>query len=137
MQVAQPGGLSPQGPQPHASPREVYLLQRKQSKVGDGLGKTTGWIHRASLQMKKVKMLSGVSYHKIDDAGLHVVIKDEAQVLPVDNVIICAGQDPLRELQQPLLDAGKAVHLIGGADVAAELDAKRAIRQGSELAASL
>lgn len=137
MQVAQPGGLSPQGPQPHASPREVYLLQRKQSKVGDGLGKTTGWIHRASLQMKKVKMLSGVSYQKIDDAGLHVIIKDEAQVLPVDNVIICAGQDPLRELQQPLQDAGKTVHLIGGADVAAELDAKRAIRQGSELAASL
>ena len=70
MSVEQPGGLSPQGPQPHASPREVYLLQRKQSKVGDGLGKTTGWIHRASLQMKKVKMLSGVSYQKIDDAGL-------------------------------------------------------------------
>jgi 2,4-dienoyl-CoA reductase (NADPH2) len=137
MNVAEPGGLSPQGPQPHASPREVYLLQRKQSKVGDGLGKTTGWIHRASLQMKKVKMLSGVSYQKIDDAGLHVIIKDEPQVLAVDNVIICAGQDPLRELQQPLLDAGKRVYLIGGADVAAELDAKRAIRQGSELAASL
>lgn len=137
MQVAEPGGLSPQGPQPHASPRTVYLLQRKASKVGDGLGKTTGWIHRASLQMKKVQMLSGVSYHKIDDAGLHISIKDELQVLPVDNVIICAGQDPLRELQQPLQAAGKTVHLIGGADVAAELDAKRAIRQGTELAASL
>uniref|UniRef100_A0A8W7PDE2 FAD/NAD(P)-binding domain-containing protein n=1 Tax=Anopheles coluzzii TaxID=1518534 RepID=A0A8W7PDE2_ANOCL len=137
MSVEQSGGLSPQGPQPHASPRQVYLLQRKQSKVGDGLGKTTGWIHRASLQMKKVKMLSGVSYHKIDDAGLHVSIKDELQVLPVDNVIICAGQDPLRELQQPLLDAGKTVHLIGGADVAAELDAKRAINQGATLAAAI
>ncbi len=137
MAVEHPGGLSPQGPQPHASPREVWLLQRKASKVGDGLGKTTGWIHRASLQMKKVKMVSGVSYERIDDAGLHVVIKGEPQVLPVDNVILCAGQEPLRELQQPLLDAGKAVHLIGGADVAAELDAKRAINQGATLAASL
>lgn len=131
------GGLSPQGPQPHKSPREVYLLQRKTSKVGEGLGKTTGWIHRASLQMKRVQMLSGVSYDKIDDAGLHITVKGESQVLPVDNVVICAGQDPLRELLQPLQDAGKPVHLIGGADVAAELDAKRAIDQGSRLAAAI
>ncbi|OHX16466.1 NADPH-dependent 2,4-dienoyl-CoA reductase [Chromobacterium amazonense] len=131
------GGLAPQGPQPHQSPREVYLLQRKTSKVGEGLGKTTGWIHRASLQMKRVKMLSGVSYDKIDDAGLHITVKGESQVLPVDNVVICAGQDPLRELLQPLQDAGKTVHLIGGADVAAELDAKRAIDQGSRLAAAI
>ncbi|AXE35371.1 NADPH-dependent 2,4-dienoyl-CoA reductase [Chromobacterium phragmitis] len=131
------GGLAPQGPQPHKSPREVYLLQRKTSKVGEGLGKTTGWIHRASLQMKRVQMWSGVSYDKIDDAGLHITVKGEQQVLPVDNVVICAGQDPLRELQQPLLDAGKTVHLIGGADVAAELDAKRAIDQGSRLAAAI
>ncbi|MDC7689526.1 NADPH-dependent 2,4-dienoyl-CoA reductase [Vogesella indigofera] len=137
MQLAHAGGLAPQGPQPHPSPREIYLLQRKSSKVGDGLGKTTGWIHRASLQMKKVQMIAGVSYDKIDDAGLHVTIKGEAQLLAVDNVIVCAGQDPLRELQQPLLAAGKAVHLIGGADVAAELDAKRAIDQGARLAASI
>jgi 2,4-dienoyl-CoA reductase (NADPH2) len=87
--------------------------------------------------MKKVQMIAGVSYDKIDDAGLHVTIKGEAQVLAVDNVIVCAGQDPLRELQQPLIDAGKMVHLIGGADVAAELDAKRAIDQGARLAASI
>ncbi len=137
MQLAHAGGLAPQGPQPHPSPREIYLLQRKSSKVGDGLGKTTGWIHRASLQMKKVQMIAGVSYDRIDDAGLHVTIKGEAQVLAVDNIIVCAGQDPLRELQQPLLAAGKTVHLIGGADVAAELDAKRAIDQGARLAASI
>ena len=137
MEVATPGGLAANGPQPHPSPREVYLLQRKSSKVGEGLGKTTGWIHRASLQMKNVTMIPGVSYDKIDDAGLHVTIKGEPQVLAVDHVIICAGQDPLRELQQPLLDAGKPVHLIGGADVAAELDAKRAIDQGARLAASI
>ncbi|UJB33089.1 NADPH-dependent 2,4-dienoyl-CoA reductase [Chromobacterium sp. Beijing] len=137
MAVEHPGGLSPQGPQPHPSPREVYLLQRKTSKVGESLGKTTGWIHRASLQMKRVRMLSGVSYDKIDDAGLHITVKGEAQLLPVDNVIICAGQDPLRELQAPLQAAGKSVHLIGGADVAAELDAKRAIDQGSRLAARI
>ncbi|MFK7088205.1 NADPH-dependent 2,4-dienoyl-CoA reductase [Chromobacterium violaceum] len=131
------GGLAPQGPQPHPSPREVYLLQRKTSKVGEGLGKTTGWIHRESLKMKRVKMLSGVSYDLIDDAGLHITVKGERQVLPVDNVVICAGQDPLRELQRPLEAAGKPVHLIGGADVAAELDAKRAIDQGSRLAAAI
>ncbi|WP_225546825.1 NADPH-dependent 2,4-dienoyl-CoA reductase [Chromobacterium violaceum] len=131
------GGLAPQGPQPHPSPREVYLLQRKTSKVGEGLGKTTGWIHRESLKMKRVKMLSGVSYDLIDDAGLHITVKGERQVLPVDNVVICAGQDPLRELQVPLEAAGKPVHLIGGADVAAELDAKRAIDQGSRLAAAI
>lgn len=131
------GGLAPQGPQPHPSPREVYLLQRKTSKVGEGLGKTTGWIHRESLKMKRVKMLSGVSYDLIDDAGLHITVKGEPQLLPVDTVVICAGQDPLRELQAPLQAAGKPVHLIGGADVAAELDAKRAIDQGSRLAAAI
>ncbi|WP_047238598.1 NADPH-dependent 2,4-dienoyl-CoA reductase [Chromobacterium subtsugae] len=131
------GGLAPQGAQPHPSPREVYLLQRKTSKIGETLGKTTGWIHRESLKMKRVKMVSGVSYDKIDDAGLHITVKGEQQLLPVDTVVICAGQDPLRELQQPLLDAGKPVHLIGGADVAAELDAKRAIDQGSRLAAAI
>lgn len=133
--LTQKGGLAPQGAQPHASPRQVWLLQRKASKVGDGLGKTTGWIHRQSLKMKQVEMLSSVTYEKIDDAGLHIRIKDKAQVLPVDNVIICAGQEPLRELEEALKAKGKTVHLIGGADVAAELDAKRAINQGSRLAA--
>ncbi len=137
MNVATAGGLAASGPQPHPSPRQVYLLQRKSSKVGEGLGKTTGWIHRASLQMKNVTMIPGVTYDKIDDAGLHVTIKGEPQVLAVDNVVICAGQDPLRELQQPLLAGGKPVHLIGGADVAAELDAKRAIDQGARLAACI
>ncbi|MFC3532573.1 FAD-dependent oxidoreductase [Vogesella facilis] len=137
MDIATAGGLAASGPQPQPSPRQVYLLQRKSSKVGEGLGKTTGWIHRTSLQLKHVKMLPGVSYDRIDDAGLHITVKGEPQLLEVDHIILCAGQDPLRELQQPLLAAGKPVHLIGGADVAAELDAKRAIDQGSRLAAAI
>ncbi|MBV8657002.1 MAG: NADPH-dependent 2,4-dienoyl-CoA reductase [Burkholderiales bacterium] len=135
--LTEKGGLSPEGAKPHASPRKVWLLQRKTSKVGDGLGKTTGWIHRQSLKMKAVEMVSGVSYDKIDDAGLHVTVKGKSEVLPVDNVIICAGQEPLRELLADLQATGKPVHLIGGADVAAELDAKRAIDQGSRLAAKI
>ncbi|UYP31912.1 NADPH-dependent 2,4-dienoyl-CoA reductase [Pseudomonas sp. Z8(2022)] len=132
------GGVAGVQPQPHPAAREVFLLQRKKSKVGDGLGKTTGWIHRTSLKNKKVQMLNSVEYLKIDDAGLHIRVADgQPQVLPVDTVIVCAGQDPLRELQQGLESAGQRVHLIGGADVAAELDAKRAINQGSRLAAEL
>ncbi len=119
------------------SERKVFLLQRKTSKVGAGLGKTTGWIHRSSLKKKGVEMLSGVSYNKVDDAGLWISIDGKERCLAVDNVIICAGQEPERSLHQQLLDAGQQVHLIGGADVAAELDAKRAIRQGAELAARL
>ncbi|WP_027823940.1 NADPH-dependent 2,4-dienoyl-CoA reductase [Laribacter hongkongensis] len=137
MTLSQRGGLSPRGPAPEPSPREVFLLQRKSSKVGDGLGKTTGWIHRASLAMRGVKMLNGVSYERIDDAGLHVTIKGEAQVLAVDNVIVCAGQEPQRELEAPLAALGVPVHRIGGADVAAELDAKRAIQQGTTLGLTL
>jgi len=129
------GGL--RAPEVEASPRKVHLLQRKTSKVGDGLGKTTGWIHRTGLKAKRVNMQSGVSYDRIDDAGLHVTVEGQQHVLPVDNVIVCAGQEPLRELQQGLLDAGCKVHLIGGADVAAELDAKRAINQGTRLAAAI
>ena len=122
----------------HPAAREVYLLQRKKTKVGDGLGKTTGWIHRTSLKNKQVQMLNAVEYLKIDDDGLHIRVADgEPQVLPVDTVIICAGQEPLRDLYDGLLAAGQKVHLIGGADVAAELDAKRAINQGSRLAAEL
>jgi len=129
------GGI--RAPEVEASPRKVHLLQRKTSKVGDGLGKTTGWIHRTGLKAKRVNMQSGVSYDRIDDAGLHVTVEGQQHVLPVDNVIVCAGQEPLRELQQGLLDAGCKVHLIGGADVAAELDAKRAINQGTRLAAAI
>jgi 2,4-dienoyl-CoA reductase (NADPH2) len=114
-----------------APARQVFLLQRKTSKVGDGLGKTTGWIHRTGLKNRGVHMIAGVTYRRIDDAGLHITVDGQEQVLPVDNVIICAGQEPNRALQQGLLDAGKTVHLIGGADVAAELDAKRAINQGA------
>ncbi|UXH41460.1 NADPH-dependent 2,4-dienoyl-CoA reductase [Pseudomonas promysalinigenes] len=132
------GGVAGIKPEPHAPARQVYLLQRKQSKVGDGLGKTTGWIHRTGLKNKHVQMLNSVEYLKIDDDGLHIRIGEgQPQVLPVDNVVICAGQEPLRELQDGLLAAGQSVHLIGGADVAAELDAKRAINQGSRLAAEL
>lgn len=117
--------------------REVYLLQRKKSKVGKNLGKTTGWIHRSSLKNRQVIMMSGCSYERIDDEGFHIMVNDEPKRLDVDTVIICAGQDPLRELQEGLEAVGESVHLIGGADVAAELDAKRAINQGARLAASL
>ena len=125
-------GMSQQLPQ---SPREVFLLQRKKSKVGQNLGKTTGWIHRATLKHKNVAMLNKVEYQKVDDEGLHILQDGEAKVLPVDTVIVCAGQEPLRELQAEIEAAGVNVHLIGGADEAGELDAKRAIDQGSRLAA--
>ena len=132
------GGVAGITPEPHAPARQVFLLQRKASKVGDGLGKTTGWIHRTGLKNKQVQMLNSVEYLRIDDAGLHVRIGEgEEKLLPVDNIVVCAGQDPLRELHDGLVDAGQSVHLIGGADVAAELDAKRAIDQGSRLAAGL
>ena len=129
------GGL--QAAHIEAVPRKVFLLQRKTSKVGDGLGKTTGWIHRTGLKNRGVEMIAGVTYLKVDDAGLHITVGDKELVLPVDNVILCAGQDPNRDLQAELQAAGVTVHLIGGADKAAELDAKRAIKQGTELALSL
>jgi 2,4-dienoyl-CoA reductase (NADPH2) len=124
---------------PHieSSTRQVYLLQRKASKVGDGLGKTTGWIHRTGLKNRRVDMIAGIIYRKIDDAGLHISVGNNDMVLPVDNVIVCAGQDPLRELQAGLVAAGCSTHLIGGAFQALELDAKHAIRQGAELAAAI
>ncbi len=118
-------------------PRHIHLLQRKSSKVGEGLGKTTGWIHRTGLKNRGVHMLAGVTYRKIDDAGLHITVDGQDRLLEVDNVIVCAGQDPNRELQAVLQAQGVAVHLIGGADKAAELDAKRAIKQGTELALRL
>lgn len=135
--LAHRGGLSPEGSKAHPSPREIFLLQRKTSKVGEGLGKTTGWIHRTSLAMRGVKMLNSVNYESIDDEGLHIIRAEQASCLPVDTIIICAGQEPRRELHQPLLDMGKIVHLIGGADVAAELDARRAIDQGTRLALAI
>ncbi|MBX9426995.1 MULTISPECIES: NADPH-dependent 2,4-dienoyl-CoA reductase [Streptomyces] len=129
------GGL--RAPERAAPPRQVHLLQRKETKVGAGLGKTTGWIHRTELKHRGVAMVAGVSYDRIDDEGLHVTIGGEAQLLPVDTVVLCAGQEPRRDLYEELVAAGRVAHLIGGADVAAELDAKRAIDQGTRLAATL
>ncbi len=117
------------------SPREIFMLKRSKGKFGGGLGKTTGWIHRSSLKNKKVQFINQVQYTKIDDEGLHYVHNEVQQVLEVDNVIICAGQLPLKELLEPLEATGIKVHVVGGADVAAELDAKRAIDQASRLAA--
>ena len=131
-----PGGVSDFNPK-HSAARELYLLQRKSTKVGKHLGKSTGWIHRRALAMRDVTMLNGCDYEKIDDEGLHITVNGSQQILEVDHIIVCAGQESLRELQQPLLAQGTAVHLIGGADKAAELDAKRAIDQGTRLAASL
>ncbi|TDG06686.1 NADPH-dependent 2,4-dienoyl-CoA reductase [Paraburkholderia guartelaensis] len=116
--------------------RSVHLLQRKRSKVGENLGKTTGWIHRTALKARGVGMSSSVEYQRIDDEGLHVSIDGVPQTLAVDNVVVCAGQEPLRELADQLLAAGRKVHVIGGAAEAAELDAKRAIHEGTTLAAS-
>lgn len=130
------GGVTNFNPK-HESAREVTLLQRKSTKIGKNLGKSTGWIHRRALNMRGVQMLGGCSYEKIDDDGLHIRIDEKSQVLDVDHVIICAGQEPFRELLEPLEQAGVSVHLIGGADVAAELDAKRAIAQGTRVAAKL
>nr|WP_317402814.1 NADPH-dependent 2,4-dienoyl-CoA reductase [Plesiomonas shigelloides] len=134
-EVRERGGLLP-AEAPHPA-REIWLLQRKSSKVGASLGKTTGWIHRASLQKYQVNMHSGVEYQRVDDDGLHVVMDGQAHVLPVDNVILCTGQEPLRELADQLIMLGGRPHVIGGTDVAAELDAKRAIRQGAEVASRL
>lgn len=131
----QGGALTDPTPEPPA--RQVYLLQRSKTKVGKNLGKTTGWAHRVSLRMKQVKMLNDLQYQRIDDAGLHIVRRGQPEVLDVDHVVICAGQEPARALFGPLRERGMSVHLIGGADEAAELDAKRAINQGSRLAAGL
>jgi 2,4-dienoyl-CoA reductase (NADPH2) len=131
------GGVQGVAAEPEPLAREIWLLQRKSSKPGKGLGKTTGWVHRMSLRKRGVKMLAAVQYKRIDEFGLHIEHDGKDKLLEVDNVIMCAGQLPRRDLQEPLQSAGVKVHLIGGADVAAELDAKRAIKQGSELAAVL
>jgi len=131
------GGSLAAGPQPIPSPRRIYLLKRSGGKHGKGLGRTTGWIHRASLMMKGVKHMANVKYLKVDDHGFHISVNDIVQILPVDHVVICAGQEPQRDLYDQLKDANQTVHLIGGADEAAQLDAKRAIKQASELVAEI
>ncbi|MFC7781184.1 NADPH-dependent 2,4-dienoyl-CoA reductase [Legionella taurinensis] len=135
LTVSHRGGLDDAEVSP--SPREVYLLQRKKEKHGKNLGKTTGWVHRLSLKHKQVKMLAGVTYERIDDEGLHIRIGEEKTVLPVDSVVICAGQNELRDLYDPLRESGQSVHLIGGAFKALELDARHAIDQACRLAALL
>ncbi|MGV9562872.1 FAD-dependent oxidoreductase [Streptomyces sp. NPDC003480] len=135
MDYRVPGGLA--APERPTAPRAVHLLQRKTSKVGAGLGKTTGWIHRTELKHRGVTMVPGVRYDRIDDAGLHITVDGESRVLEVDTIVVCTGQEPRRDLYEELIAAGRTPHLIGGADVAAELDAKRAIKQGTELAAAL
>ncbi|MFB8764055.1 oxidoreductase [Nocardiopsis alba] len=129
------GGLT--GPTRVAPPRRVHLLQRRETKVGKDLGKTTGWIHRLELRHHGVEMVAGADYRRIDDEGLHLTVNGEERVLDVDTIVVCAGQEPRRDLADRLIAAGRTVRLIGGADVAAELDAKRAIKQGTELAAAL
>ncbi len=134
------GGLRSEGPQPETATRQVTLLQRKAQKLGKNLGKTTGWIHRASLQMKDVQMIGGVNYERIDVEGLHVSFgeaRENPTLIEADTVVLCAGQLPERSLADALEARGKKVHVIGGADVAAELDAKRAIDQGTRLASTI
>ncbi|MGE7384522.1 FAD-dependent oxidoreductase [Streptomyces sp. NPDC004126] len=132
---AGPGGLT--APERPAAPRQVTLLQRKTTKVGAGLGTTTGWIHRAELKHRGVVSVAGATYERIDDEGLHITVGGEPHLVPADTVVLCTGQEPRRDLYEALRAEGIGAHLIGGADVAAELDAKRAIRQGTEIAASL
>ena len=134
MSLEARGGIEGCNPKVQPSLREIYLLQRKTSKIGSGLGKTTGWIHRAGLAKKQVKMINGCHYERIDDQGLHMRINDQLEILAVDNIVICAGQDPLTEITNGLK---LPFHLIGGADSAKELDAKTAIAQGTKVAASL
>lgn len=139
------GGLAPAGPAPPPPGRQITLLQRKRGKVGATLGKTTGWIHRAGLKARHVEFVSGVEYKRIDDEGVHITVaagkkggEAQARVIEADTVVVCAGQEPNRELHAELLAAGTVqVHLVGGAESAGELDAKRAIDQGSRLAAQI
>ncbi len=130
-------GIEGMQPEIHPSPREIFMFKRSKGKFGGKLGKTTGWIHRSTLKKKKVQFINGVQYSKIDDKGLHYIQNKEQKLLEVDNIVICAGQIPLKELLVPLEEKGIKVHVIGGADVASELDAKRAINQGCRLAATL
>ena len=135
MQLDARGGLVAAVPERPA--RQIWLMQRSEGRPGARLNKTTGWVHRATLKNKQVAMLGGVTYERLDEAGLHIAVEGKPQVLPVDNVVVCAGQEPLRKLADALLAMGITPHIIGGADVAAELDAKRAIAQGTRLASTL
>jgi len=130
-----PGGLTE--PKPRTPLRDVTLVQRKTTRIGIGLGKTSGWAHRAVLKQSGVRQISGATYERIDDAGLHLTVDGEPVLVEADHVVVCAGQESVRSLYDELVEAGASVHLIGGADVAAELDAERAIEQGTRLAAAL
>jgi 2,4-dienoyl-CoA reductase (NADPH2) len=134
---SRPGGLAAVPQAATLSSRQITILQRKAGKMGAGLGKTTGWIHRAALKKRGVEMISGVTYEKIDDAGLHILKNACQRTIPADTIIVCAGQEPLRSLADDLNGRGMPIHVIGGADVAAELDARRAIEQGTRLALTL
>ena len=138
--ASSPGGLAPEGPRPHPPAREVFLLQRRAGKLGAQLGKTTGWIHRAALKMKRVQMIDGVNYERIDDRGLlisHGPQREDPQWIECDHIVLCAGQLPLRSLADALESRGRAVHVIGGARKAGELDAKRAIDEAARVALTL
>jgi 2,4-dienoyl-CoA reductase (NADPH2) len=135
MQLETRGGLVGAPAEPQLPARRIYLLQRKPTPPGRDLGKTTGWVHRMALKRRRIEMLAGVSYDRIDDAGLHVTVAGQSRLLAVDHVVICAGQEPRRELLAGIEAAGRQAHLIGGAKLAAELDAKRAIDEGTRLAA--
>ena len=130
------GGVTGIEPEVASADREIFLMQRKETNVGKGLGKTTGWTHRLTLQRRGVKMMNAIDYRKIDDAGLHITVNGKRDILEVDAVIICAGQEPLRELHDALEAKGASVELVGACE-AAELDAKAAIKQASELAAKI
>jgi 2,4-dienoyl-CoA reductase (NADPH2) len=117
--------------------RDIWLLKRSKGKFGESLGKTTGWAHRITLKNRGVHMMAGVAYERIDDEGLHIRVDDQQLLLPVDHVVICAGQDSVRTLFDPLTAAGVGVHLIGGAKEAAEIDAQRAIEEGLAVALAL
>ncbi|MGK5093941.1 FAD/NAD(P)-binding oxidoreductase [Deltaproteobacteria bacterium TL4] len=131
-----PGGIGGVSAEIHPSPRKIYLLDQRPGKIGPNLGKTTAWIHRQSLKNKKVEMLLGVMIDSIDDQGIHLTLNGKSQVLEVDHVVVCAGQLSLCDLKPELEEAGVSVHTIGGAKMAADLDAKRAIKDGHELALS-
>jgi 2,4-dienoyl-CoA reductase (NADPH2) len=131
------GGVGADRHRRPAPPRTVHLLQRRPGKVGAGLGRSTGWIHRSELTHRGVTMIAGATYERSDHEGLHITLEGRPRVIPADTVVVCAGQEPNRDLYKELRVAAAAVHVIGGADLATELDAKRAIRQGTELAAAL
>ncbi|MBN8220807.1 MAG: FAD-dependent oxidoreductase, partial [Spirochaetes bacterium] len=137
LQVGTRAGLREKSPEHVKSPRHITMFKRSKGKFGGTLGKTTGWVHKITLEERGVEQLSNVTYEKVDDAGLHYGLKGEVKVLPVDTIVVCAGQEPLRELEAGLVAKGIRPHIIGGAKEAGELDAKRAIAEGAELGARL